>query len=388
MAGYSDNRGQNYEAKYLRKVLGEVDDGIPVPDSVRGDVLRAKLDNVYPDAKAAPNKKSGTVFGLRWFGWQSGVTYAAAFTLIVALFYGLGLDRQAVPDIVGDGVALTEPEVPVTFDAQAETESVTPEQSAWKQDSSENAQPSQGGADNAPASHWEAPQQQSGEGGVGGGGQATVLGTLAGYTYVWRANDATDPDKGAYPVTMDVISDADAKLVAQIDIEDMQTVTAAYFTDTALVLVGADAQAVVTRSYDVTDPRTPGLMTTLSQPGAYVGSHLHENTVHTVTFTEDAAALESIETEALPHALSENACVISAVDCITHASAVKAFSGADNDITLYDLSTYISFMGEVDPEAEIPAGENSGAAFVPEAQAMYIAQIRMDGLDIFLASVT
>lgn len=383
MAGYADNRGQNYEIKYLRKVLGKVDERIRVPDNVRGAALRASLDNVYPAVPARPNKKSGATFGLNRFGWQSGLSYAAAFALIVGLFYGLGFNQQpglqrAVPH--GD-ITLMQPEPDITDPSESVDTPFEPEPAA-PFSSGENSDNAHGAASAGESSKPSDPPHSAPQpGGVGGGGKATTLGDQAGFTYAWRANDATDPDKGGFPITVDIVGGD--QIAAQINIADMQEILAYYFTDTTISVVGTGERGVVSHCYRITDPKNPSELAALSQPGAYVSSRLFSDTVHVVSYLEDTEDLE-IPSEVLPHAVHERACVIGAVDTAEGESSGKAFIGADNDIRLYDLGAYISYMGAPD---EGEPREDDYAPH-PAESTLHIAQIRLVGTAIELKTVS
>lgn len=408
MAGYQDERGKNYELKYLRKVLGEVDEKIAVPDSVRGDALRCKLNNVYPTVPAAPNKKSGIRFGLHWFSLQSGISYAAAFALIVGLFYGLGFNRQPEMSLVERNMALSEPEAPSQEgDAPAEqaTPFLAPNETvidpAVSGDASvaPPAPPSQPDSTTHGGSHAE-------PGGVGGGGASFPLGTQGGYTYTWRSNDATDPDKGGFPITIDIVQDGSAAIAAQIDIPDMQGITECYLTNSTLSVIGNGAEGIVTRSYLISTPGSPEELGVVAQPGSYISSRIYQDVIHTVTFCEEAELI-TCESEVLPYSITQNACIITALDTATGGTSQKAFIGADNDIDQYNLSIFISYMGEAEaaePEAgaaEIPEGteasqeeadkeprEAGEAGDVVALRKLHIAQVRLDKTEITLSTVS
>ncbi len=92
MVAYSENRGHNLEMKHLRKRLSELDAQIVLPDSLKGEALLARLDGVE---QQAPPMSAALMRPRRWLNARSGFAYAAAFLLIVGLFYGLGFDQQS-----------------------------------------------------------------------------------------------------------------------------------------------------------------------------------------------------------------------------------------------------------------------------------------------------
>jgi len=396
LAGYQDERDKNYEVKYLRKVLGEVDEKIAVPDSVRGDALRCKLDNIYPDVPAAPNKKSGTRFGLHWFSLQSGISYAAAFALIVGLFYGLGFNQQPEMNLVERNMALSDPNAPPRGEDTSEEQPLI----LFNQDEDVIDPAASGDTSvSSPAPPVQPDGVAGGDpyanpGGMGGGGVSTPLGTQGGYTYTWRSNDSTDPDKGKFPITIDIVQDGSAAIAAQIDIPDMLGITDCYLTNSSLSVVGAGTEGVVTRSYLIATPWAPEELGSTVQPGGYISSRIHQDVIHTVTYCEEPGLI-TCETEELPYSVSQNACIVAALDTATGGTAQKAFMGADNEnIDLYNLSMFISYMGAPGEEEEASQeedGEPSPEAENPEGAAplkLHIAQIRLDKTDITLSSVS
>jgi len=388
--GYSDDREQIKELKYLRKVLGDVDQNIPVPDSVRGAALRRRLDSITPAAPAAPNKKGGVSFGLHWFNLHSGLTYAAAFALIIGLFYGLGFHQP--PEIIVREIPVTQEEE--LFDefaffgidesgpgsaAPAVPEAATAEFAVPDTAPQDNIATGGGGSSEPPAG----PSPRSSEPAMGGGGPAAPLGGQDGYSYTWRRNDPSDPDKGAYPITVDIVLDAGAAVVCQIDIEDMNAVEEAYFAGDTMTLVGPGDGRVVLRSYDISDPPAPLEQAVLSQPGVYLGSRLYQELVHVASYTEDVGQADC-EVELLPGAVYESACVISALDTASGENSQKAFQGAAADVSLFNMRGFISYRG-VPMDTDIPVDADADAE---QSYVQHVAQIVLDGLDITISSVS
>lgn len=381
--------------KYLRKVLGEVDSQIPVPDSLRGVALRGKLDNVYPIAPAPPDKKSGVQFNLRWLNWHSGLAYAAAFALIVGLFYGLGFHQQ--PQIVDGNIEIqsqTPAEAPVSPDS-ADSDMALPESDAQEAPLA----PAVGTAPDTDTRQDAAggtgtPQAPVVQEGLGGGGQTVSLGQYNGYTYAWRANDATDPDKTGFPVTMEILSGE--QVVASVDIPDMYDVRQSFFVEEHIVLVGGNGAEIVSRSYNIAAPEAVAEGAMVKQPGTYVNSREYQGFVHVVTYLANADGLAdySIESEALPGATDPGACIITSIDAVRDLVVQKAFTGSQEDISLHNLSAIITYTGTpINDGAD--AEESPQDASEPEdgeepagGSSIYVAQIQLDGSTITLGSVS
>lgn len=355
MAGYTQNREQNMEIKYLRKMLGQIDARILTPPGLRGDVLRQKLDGVSQLSPA-----SGWDFK-RLFSPQSGVAYAAAFALIIALFFSL---EYYSPQMIDSSVRIAreeEPE-PGLFSVQSslpEADAAGAVFSDAGEDSREAVAPFSA-MSGEPVS--DAPQEENALG-TGGGGKAVLLLEQGTYAYYSRENDENDPDRTGFPITLEV-TDTAAKLpVAQIHIPDMREIDRVFVKDSALLLVGTDGGAVVSRAYDMTDPASPVQQLVTAQPGDFVDARLYENVLHIASAAKEAPA--DCELIPLPDANSGDCCVITAIDLQTLQTARKAFSGAKGTIQLHNLYVYIHYEG---------------------AGGQYIGQIALDGLEISLAT--
>ena len=232
LAGYSENREQNYEMKYLRKVLGQVDKRIQVPESISGERLRALIDDVEsatPRDIAARRKR---------LTLRSAIAYAAAFALIVGLFYGTQMYR---PEMITGGMQIASR----TSDAgNAAVVEQAPEAHVFDtNDLAEAPAPAAAEAVSAEVAAQEdtgaAVVDAGGEEVLGVGGlMSTLLLEQDGYAYYVRTNDATDPDKAGYPVTIDIVNMETNLIEAQIDIDNMQTVESISASDGKITLTG------------------------------------------------------------------------------------------------------------------------------------------------------
>lgn len=81
------------EVERLRKTLRTVDNRVVLPDSLRGSALLSKLDGIEPDVPT--KKKVHELVFPRRNRIRFLVGYAAAFMLVVGLFYNLGVNRPA-----------------------------------------------------------------------------------------------------------------------------------------------------------------------------------------------------------------------------------------------------------------------------------------------------
>lgn len=366
-----DNREKNYEYKLVRKALAGLDARVQTPESLSGAALLHKLDGLPASEKKA---RGGAVFfDPRWFRWQPVFTYAAAFVLIVALFYGLGLNRA---DVVEGNmlIAPSSAEPSVAPFAAAAQDSASPEEADEDapRASSQSSDPAFAASGDGPETDGTPSSDIPETRGVGGAGHAVLLLSQDGYTYSYRQNDKTDPDKKDFPVTLEIIQEAGAQAVAQVDIADMREIMDCFVSQNRLVLVGRYDNSIVARSYDIETPTAPAELTLLTQPGEYLGARLYGDTVHILSLApgEDAA---SYEAQPLPGSLSEDVCIVSGLSLPDGSAVQKAFSGATADVKLLSLNVYIYYDGK---------GEDDQ---LPE---LHCAQIRIDGLNIDLTGVS
>ena len=366
MAGYS-NKQFNSDVKYVQHALQPIESRITVPDSLQADALRAQLEGIEPvglKKKPEPKPESERVF--RWpgnlFNLQSGLTYATAFALMLALFYGLGLNKPKM--ITGD--------IPVeqsTGTAElAKAHMAEPE--ALDEALPEDSQVRMFAA--AQTETADSTAQDNEMPGVGGAGKSIPLGEEGGLHYVYRANDVTDPDKEGFPLTVDIVDNATSQLLGQIDLADINTIYSFFSRDEVVTLVGEGPAGVITRTYSVADPAQAQEVVSVSQQGSFAGARQYQELVHTVTRLSEKPAGEIVD---LPGSVSNSYVVISAVQTAQAQTAQKVFSGSDTgDVLLYNRNAYISYTGETAQD-----GGQTG---------VLVAQVRLEGLQIELGSVS
>ena len=91
MAKFSQSKVPPNETDHLVKKLHALDDRVVMPESLRGSALLAKLEGVQPDV---PTKKKVRELVLpKRNRVRFLVGYAAAFALVIGLFYNLGINR-------------------------------------------------------------------------------------------------------------------------------------------------------------------------------------------------------------------------------------------------------------------------------------------------------
>lgn len=363
MAGYADKRDENYEIKYLRKVLGQVDNRIRVPQSLDAQSLLPLLDGIESSSYETARRRP------RWISLQSGVAYAAAFALIVALFYSMELYR---PQMLEGGMLvaessqsaqalLAEDAADAGGDVQPETDLILVGDDSGDLSGEavpDTALPSQAGgiAEAAPVT------AAFGIGGV----ESNLLLEQDNTAYYCRVNDSTDPDRQA-PVTLEIVDTASQELVSQIDISEMSAIDRCFVAENLLLLVGQNEDAVVISTYDNTDPASPAEMSSLARQGELVDARAYKDVVHVVSFSAEP---ENAVT--LPNAAYEDCLVITAYNTETSESYTRSFIGAKGTVQLHNLNAYIHYEGESED------GEAKD----------YIAQILLDGMDIELTTVS
>ena len=248
MAGYSENREQNLEMKYLRKVLGQVDKRIQVPETINGDRLRALIDDVESATHRdiASRRKHLTL--------RSAIAYAAAFMLIVGLFYGLQMNR---PEMISGGMQITHqasgvehaaaepmPQARSSYDAGAETAaSAAP---AAGGEAFAESLPPQAEPESADAASEAYGADILGVGGL----ESTLLLEQDGLAYYARQNDKNDPDKIGYPITIDIVSMETNLIEAQINIDNMQTVESISVLNGQIIITGLYGSHMIANMYE------------------------------------------------------------------------------------------------------------------------------------------
>lgn len=292
MAGYSENREIALEIRQLRKALGEVDSGISLPDCLRGDALLHRLEGVRQDLP--PMGK--VLMPKKWA--RSWISYAAAFLLMVGLFYGLGVGRQGTVEY---GEISLEPNDPVAGDVQM---GIAPAMN----------EPTTGGQD-TPAPPEGTPRTfavpgagGNGDGdGVGGSGQATVFEeNFGGYALAYRTADETDPDRTA-EITLELLQGD--RMVTAGDVAGMNRVLNTFVAGKAVALVGDTADSVgvywaVFAAEEIAD------QVSVSQPGTLKVAWVREGVLWVASASDAVpAGVEELETPR-----GTGACVLTALD--------------------------------------------------------------------------
>ena len=337
MAGYSKNRETNYEIKYMRKVLQSVDDRILIPESVRGEALRLKLEGVQLDQEPKPNARTGLRLVPRALAYRTGLTCAAAFLLIIALFYGI---RGQGGHLISGNMSIEGEAVQETMDEMAIEEAAMPDEAADSMDTGGQTMFSGG----TPRDNT-APQSRASMG-VGGGGVSTVLRETGKVTYSFRYNDSTDPDKANYPITVEIADNSTGETVTQVDIPDMQSVENLYAYEDGMVLVGMGNTGVVTRCYSVQEGVEPAGRLVVAQEGALYasGSSADTETVYTLTVVEQSAAVDA-EVLSMPGSSAGESAgyLVTAID-LTGAVPVSDQKLLEGDITSIETQDNIAVV--------------------------------------------
>ncbi len=366
MAGYAYNREENLEAKQLQRVLKQVDRRVKVPESLDVSRLRPLIDDVEP-ATIRERRLPG------WLSLQSGIAYAAAFCLIVALVYSTEIYK---PDMITGGMSIpARPQseaVPapaaVAADEPDAAQIAEPELfSSRLADSAADAPTAAGTAEPQPETHGDAEALDADTGslalGMGGSGLSTLLLEQGDYEYRWRPTDAADPDRTGY-ATLEVIRKDTQELVNLTDIQNLRVVDRAFMYGDLLALAGPGENGVAAGLYG--GAPEPVLQAVFEQPGELIDANLYGEILHIVSLAgpeaEEGATV-------LPGSQSGGGvCVITAINLETLESSQERFSGNLGSVQLHNLNAYIRYEG-VDEDDET---------------ANYIAQIFLDGLNIEL----
>lgn len=368
MARYSEDRGTNRDIKYLYKTWSKVDSRIELPSNLKGEALLSLIEDIPAPRPKQPHRQ--IQFSPRVFSWKSGVTYAAALVLIVALSAMVG--RIGSNSDLESGVIepTSQPEVSPGFErpdfpdlpdetgeptVPANTDGVTPDTSSPAGSESMASQPDDAESENP--LEWY------------GGPQSTKFAEDAQYAYYWRDSGGT--------VTIDV-----AKLEQQeetvtspeysFSVLSLRSVSHHFLYGDILAVAGPalDGSSIALEIYSLAEPGKETHLQSVAQQGTLLDARLYKNIINLVTYTELEPACEI---EQLPHAVNESYCVISAVDLDTQQSETVAFRGADNDVALYNLNAYIQYTGEVTEAND---------------QGSYTAHVRLDGIHIALRTDT
>ena len=379
---YSDNREKNFEYKLVRKSLAALDKRIEVPQSVRGASLRQLLEDVPVPSQSKADAHVPASLKPTWLRWQSGLSYAAVFALIVSLFYGLGFNQKG--DIVSGQLQIAaNSSEPAALSAPSAAALQDERAAVFVPEAAPQAAPRTTAGAGAPraaadtrADYEESAQatvtESAEESGVGGSGQAKILLSQAGYTYSYRAGDDTDPDSATSLVTLEIVEEASGRAVTQMGIADLQTVEALFVQDEILMLAGTFENTVIARSYNIADIADPQELGMSSQPGRYLAARVYKDMLHVLTLAEEPEA-QKYTAEKLPESLSDSVCIVGYLSGDGKQTAQKAFAGATADIKLYNLNAFIYYYSQ-----------QEGA----ETAELHCAQIRLNGADIELVSAS
>lgn len=384
LAAYSEHREHNLEMKYLRKRLSEVDAHIVLPDSLKGEALLARLDGVE---QQAPPMSVTLMRPRRWFNARSGFAYAAAFLLIVGLFYGLGFDKQS--NLI-DGTITLDREQGRSIESRLEVEETSPASvpeaaaraalPAAEQSGEPEANNSKA-ADMAPFAALSGPSASTSKEAEDrnvpdamGGVLSTQLCTFGeDYVLACRPVDENDPHIDAANV-LEVLNHRENRLVALVPLPAMDRVLKAFAGDHLVAVVGEDDHSVYTLTLDLSDLEEPKTLELLEQPGALAAARVFERVAHLVSYTSEPLEGEFHAVE-LPHSSETGAAVFTALSLEDGSRNQVTFLGAGKEIKLYNISAYVYFDG-VSLENEV------------ETSDLFVAQIKFNDLEIELAGVS
>jgi hypothetical protein len=332
-------REENNGEKNLRRALKQVDRRVVVPESLDYGHLRALIENVEP---VTPREKRLP----SWLSPQSGLAYAAAFCLVVALVYSTGTHK---PDIITGGMAIPDNAAA----SQAEQDEAAPLDDTARIAAAPE-EPQIMAAPEAPAPAPAAapepaaalpPQAEEAETlGVGGGNRSALIVEADGIEYRWRPIDASDPDRSGF-VSLEAIDTEKQEITDQIDIDNMLAVSQGFAFEEALALVGTFEGSVVVNAYS-TAPEL-ALAGLFGQPGELVAARARNGVLHVVSLSDILPT--EIDVSALPDSLGgTKSCVITALDLATLDCSQQAFSGASGTIQLLESTVVINYesLGE------------------------------------------
>jgi hypothetical protein len=390
LAAYSENREHNLEMKYLRKRLSEVDKRIVLPDSLQGSALLARLDGVE---QKAPPMRVALISPRRLLNARSGFAYAAAFLLMVGLFYGLGIDKQN--NLVDGMIALDREQGRSSAMQQDGQEMLQPSPSApedsarsYALKSEESDQPEAAppkGAEMAPfaaipdssssiALHREMEQESASDAAIGGVLSTQLCTFGEDYVLACRPVDQNDPDMGVSNV-LEVLHHQENRLVALVPLPAMERVISAFTKDDLVAVVGEDQGFVYTLTVDLSHLEEPKPLELLEQPGVWKGARAFEDVVHVVSFAPQLLEGERNAVE-LPHSRETGTVIFTALSLKDGSYNQAAFLGAGEEMNLYNHSAYIYFNGYT-------VEENN-----EETEDLFVAKIKLADLDIELGGVS
>ena len=355
------------EIEKLRSMLAEVDKGIMVPSSLKGDALRKRLDDIPATEERKPFAFT------RVFSFQSVASYAVMFALIVAVFYTMRFNQQpplvegqfAVPETYGQENILISEDSDIEF--FAEPDAGVPDESGRNIGGTLTfSVPESKGSEDDVISGDKQPPEPLPESAVkhtGGGGMSHPLGSLDDYHFSWRENDPNDADYGAFPVTLEIIGEGNI-LLSQINITDMDMISGFLTEGDLLVIFGSREGQSVTSTYVGFSALQPALTCSLTQPGSNVATKIYQGFVYVVSYASKPLPENDVPLTELEQSANTGICYVSAIDARTGAINQVGFEDASEEISLFDRHVYISLSDG--------SAENNGLA----------AQIVLDGMRI------
>ncbi|MCL2857926.1 MAG: hypothetical protein FWE19_09490 [Oscillospiraceae bacterium] len=211
LARYSQSGVSPPQVKHLKKTLDALDNNIKLPESLRGDALLYKLEGVQPDVSAGRKLREFVLPPRR--SLRVLTTYAAAFVLVVGLFYILSTNRPA--DFHQGEIAIGGQSVEL-----------------------------------APLDHG---------GGISPARVApgTRLGELGEYLLYYRLDDLNPSNTGEAPFVL-MLLDADTQeVISQVELPHTANITSFYTDGYIVTFFNGSGQLQFTYVVDFTDPKNP-----------------------------------------------------------------------------------------------------------------------------------
>lgn len=342
MAGYSENREQNLEMKYLRKELFAVDSRIKTPESLNGYAMLRKLDGV--EQRIPLEKKVKELIFPRRPNLGSWLTYAVAFTLAVGLFYGLGFHNhgnvtvgeialpqnngQLPPLDQGGGISVAGADQHIDgVSAIAQETEVS--QAPWEAHISDHE---------ALPGLYNIPEP------FGGPGSVTRLGQFGEFVLSYRPNDATDPDHLSEAPKILLLFDADENnIISQIDIPYMTEIAAFYVNGSILALVGATEDKTYVYTIDYTFAENPVSFLLLDQPGALTAYNYFDGFLYVASHTTEIIQ-ETESSIVLENSAEQGASVLTLINIMENTVNQIYVIGAGGEVQLNRTGARIFYM--------------------------------------------
>lgn len=354
-----------------------MDRQITLPANLTGSALLPLLNTIAPPPRKTDQKSRFSPH----FNWKSGATYAAAFVLVVALSALLGRGKPEVelkrgviqPTADDPSASAVSPSLP----SDAETEStpafsadpVNPPASSEKQPDADVSGPAEDGDAAAVLSTPDPAEDPSSY--IGGQSQSHLLTEVGSYTYSYRINDTTDPSKAGIPITASIVHTETDVLAFQIDFTDLTTIDECFVHENTVAFLGSTGgEGTALHMYDLSLLGEPQQMAALSHPGTLVAARLYKSVISFASFAP-AGTDPSCPVTALPNSDGEDLCILSTLDMETLETRCEAFSGADNDVQLFNFNAYLQYSGQVTED---------------NALGHHVAHVRIDGVDMELRS--